>query len=82
MFISFRNEDILLLSEELDEDAVQILIRFGLSNIFPEQCNEWDVAMKDTRQRNIEADVRELLRGMLLKFIRDINKVSSEREAS
>ena len=33
-------------------------------------------------QRDIEADKRELLRGMLLKFIRDVNKISSERGSS
>jgi hypothetical protein len=37
---------------------------------------------KGSIQRDIEADQRELLRGMLLKFIRDVNKISSECESS
>lgn len=47
----FRNEENLLLSEELDEDAVQILVDAGLPDIFPDQCNDWNVAVTDTRQR-------------------------------
>jgi hypothetical protein len=46
-----RYEDTVLLSESLDEDAVQILVDVALSNNFPEQCNEWHVAMMGTRKR-------------------------------
>jgi hypothetical protein len=64
-----RNEDNLLLSEDLDEDAVQILVDVALSDIFPEQCNDWNVAMMDTRQR-----FRQELTEKLDKVFRDLER--------
>ena len=37
---------------------------------------------KGSTQRGIEAEEREVLRGMLLKFIRDVNRISARRETS
>jgi hypothetical protein len=47
----FRDENTLVISESLDEDAVNILVDVALSGIFPEQCNALHVAAKDTREK-------------------------------
>jgi len=45
-----RKEDTIHLSESLNEDAVHSLVEAALSNILPELCKEWNVAVKDTRE--------------------------------
>lgn len=45
------DENTLVLSESLDENAVQILVDNGLSIIFPGQCNDWRVVTNNTRER-------------------------------
>ncbi|KAI0294252.1 hypothetical protein B0F90DRAFT_1670558 [Multifurca ochricompacta] len=37
----YRNTNALVLSEDLSEDAVQVLVDLAISDIFPERCNEW-----------------------------------------
>jgi hypothetical protein len=36
-----RRDNALVLSEDLDEDAVQNLVDVALGDLFPEQCEEW-----------------------------------------
>jgi hypothetical protein len=43
-------ENSLVLSESLDEDAVQTLVEVALSTIFPKQCDEWRATKKDVRR--------------------------------
>ena len=40
----------LVLSETLEENAVNILVDVAISAIFPKRCNEWRVAMMDSRR--------------------------------
>jgi len=38
----------LVLSENLDENAIRILLDLHLAHAFPEQCDEWENANQDT----------------------------------
>src|SRR6266702_1928186 len=38
-----RGNNSLVLSEDLDEDAVQTLVDIALGGLFPKQCEEWHV---------------------------------------
>ena len=40
----------LILSESLEENAVNILVDVAISTIFPKRCKEWRVAMMDSRR--------------------------------
>lgn len=44
-------ENTLVLSEFLDEDAVEILVDVALSHNFREQCKAWSAEVKHTRER-------------------------------
>ena len=37
----------MVLSENLDENAIQILLDLHLAHAFPEQCNEWQSANQE-----------------------------------
>jgi hypothetical protein len=45
-----RNENALVLSENLNENAVQILVDVALSKRFPEQCSKLHAATRDIRE--------------------------------
>lgn len=40
----------LVLSEDLDEDAVQTLVREALGDLFPKQCKDWHVRKQHIRE--------------------------------
>ncbi|KAI9511011.1 hypothetical protein F5148DRAFT_1274479 [Russula earlei] len=46
-----RNENALVLSDSLDENAVRILVDVALSPIFPKQCEGWRAVTRDTREQ-------------------------------
>ncbi|KAI9511015.1 hypothetical protein F5148DRAFT_1281300 [Russula earlei] len=45
------NENALVLSDSLDENAVRILVDVALSSLFPKQCEEWRAVTRDTREQ-------------------------------
>jgi hypothetical protein len=47
-----RNENALVLSEKLDENAVQILVDVAFSKCFPEQCSILHSATRDIRENS------------------------------
>jgi len=51
---SFRDKNVLVLSETLEEGAVQILVDVAISNIFPEQCKAWHAAAEDSHKSSRE----------------------------
>jgi hypothetical protein len=46
---NFSEENALVLSESLKEDALRILVDAAISSIFPKQCEELNVATTDAR---------------------------------
>ena len=54
MPIVFREGSALVLSENLEEGAVQILVDVAISNIFPERCELWRAATEDSRKSSDE----------------------------
>jgi hypothetical protein len=56
-----RKSNALVLSEDLDEDAVQTLVREALGDLFPKQCKDWQVRkqhidkifLQERREKNI-----------------------------
>ena len=54
-----RNENAVVLSENLDEKAIDILIELTFWKLFPSKCDMWRASKKDTRERfKEEATVR------------------------
>jgi hypothetical protein len=45
-----RDENALVLSENLDENAVKILVDVALSKRFPEQCSKLHAATREIRE--------------------------------
>ncbi|KAI0302864.1 hypothetical protein B0F90DRAFT_1816439 [Multifurca ochricompacta] len=43
------NTNTLVLSEDLSEDAVRVLVDLAISDIFPERCNEWRALKEKVR---------------------------------
>jgi hypothetical protein len=43
----YRKNNALVLSEELEENAVEILVRIAVEGLFPESCVRWRTAKKD-----------------------------------
>ncbi|KAI0250873.1 hypothetical protein BJV78DRAFT_1393001 [Lactifluus subvellereus] len=41
--------NVLVLSESLDENSVQTLVKIALADLFPERCNTWRAMIRDTR---------------------------------
>jgi hypothetical protein len=50
----YRNENYLVLSEALDEKAVQILMDVALLKKLPEQCSMWRKVQTDIREKSRE----------------------------
>jgi len=46
IYLFDRNENAVVLSETLDEKAIEILVDLAFSRIFPEQCATWKTAKK------------------------------------
>ncbi|SRR6266478_8603443 len=42
-----REDNAVVLSETLDENAMQILLDLSIANRFPKECGEWHAAKKD-----------------------------------
>jgi hypothetical protein len=45
--VLYRKNNTLVLSEELEEDAMEILVRIAVGGLFPESCLKWDTAKKE-----------------------------------
>jgi hypothetical protein len=64
---SYRKNNALVLSEDLDENSVQTLVDVALGDLLPEQCNEWisishnihEVFMRERREKK-SAVVRDV----------------------
>lgn len=63
----------MVLSENLDENAIQILLDLHLAHAFPEQCNEWQRARQDISDRL----TRESVKGERAR----LEKLASEENA-
>jgi hypothetical protein len=48
----------LVLSESLDENAVQILIDAAIADLFPEQCDKWRATNRDIRARYMQESTK------------------------
>ncbi|KAH9166548.1 hypothetical protein EDB89DRAFT_2232826 [Lactarius sanguifluus] len=51
--------DALVLSEDLDEGTVQTLVNVALSDLFPEQCKQWQVLKLDIRDISMREQTRK-----------------------
>lgn len=45
--VLYRKNNPLVLSEELEENAVEILVRIAVEGLFPESCARWRTARKE-----------------------------------
>jgi hypothetical protein len=46
-----RNENAVVLSEALDEKAIDILVDLTFWRLFPQQCDSWKATKKDAREK-------------------------------
>ena len=46
-----RNENAVVLSEALDEKAIDILVELAYWKMFPQQCDMWRATKKDVREK-------------------------------
>ena len=51
IYLFNRNENALVLSEALDEKAIDILVDLAFWRMFPQQCDMWRVTKKDVREK-------------------------------
>jgi hypothetical protein len=51
---SYRKNNALVLSGDLDQESVQTLVDLALGNLFPEQCNEWLSSTQNIRETFIQ----------------------------
>jgi len=49
--VLYRKNNTLVLSKELEEDAVKILVDIALKDLFPESCDKWRTAKQEIRAR-------------------------------
>jgi hypothetical protein len=42
----------------LDENAIEVLVKYGLQDRFPVECNTWVERKQETR-RNMEAEIKK-----------------------
>jgi hypothetical protein len=49
--VLYRKNNALVLSEELEENVVEILVRIAVKGIFPESCARWRTAKKEIGSR-------------------------------
>lgn len=49
-YVFDRNENALVLSENLDEKAIEILIDLTFWKLFPSKCDKWRASRKDVRE--------------------------------
>ncbi|KAI9443796.1 hypothetical protein H4582DRAFT_2125845, partial [Lactarius indigo] len=70
----------LVLSDDLDEDAVQTLVNVALSDLFPEECKQWSVMQQEirdvfmqeqTRKKSVVAQVIADTGGSLRRALRE-----------
>jgi hypothetical protein len=53
-----RNGNTIVMSEDLDDNAVQILVDVAFSKIFSDQCSKWHATKKGIREQFREELVR------------------------
>jgi len=47
LYVLYRKNNALILSEELEENAVKILVDIAVEDLFPESCARWRTAKKE-----------------------------------
>ena len=50
-YVFDRNENAVVLSEKLDEKAIDILIDLTFWKLFPSKCDKWRASKKDVREK-------------------------------
>ena len=51
IYLFDRNENAVVLSEDLDEKAIDILIELAYGKIFSQQCDRWKATKKEVREK-------------------------------
>jgi hypothetical protein len=68
VYIFVRTENAVVLSEALDEKAIDILIELAFWKMFPDQCRKWRATKKyfcEESQKAIEMESEAVCQGLL-----------------